>query len=84
MESEPGVEDDVNSAQGMKRQRTNADTRDETTGKQVIVGTTVGGSLNDDADAEDDRCDEHTELAPEDIGKDTVGKYTNPSTEFKD
>ena len=44
----------------------------------------MGGSLNDDTDAEDDRCDEHGKLATQSIGKDTVGEYTNPSTEFKD
>ena len=44
----------------------------------------MGGSLNDDTDAEDDRCDEDGKLATQSIGKDTVGEYTDPSTEFKD
>lgn len=50
------MEDDVKTSTeeecGMLRTDTN--TGDETTGKQVIVGTTMGGSLNDDTDAEDD------------------------------
>lgn len=66
------------------RLRTDTNTGDETTGKYVIVGTTMGGSLNDDTDAEDDRCDEDGKLAAQSIGEDTVGEYTNPSTEFKD
>jgi len=63
--------------------RTDADTCDETTSKDVFVGTTMGGGLNDDTDAEDDRGDEHAQLAAESIGKDTISKYTNPSTKFK-
>ena len=63
--------------------RTDADTGNETTGKDVIVGTTMGGRLNDDTDAEDDRGDEHAELAAEGIGEDTVGEDTDPSTKFK-
>ena len=43
----------------------------------------MGSGLNDDTDAEHDRGDEHAELAAKNIGKDTIGKYTNPSTKFK-
>ena len=75
--------DDVKTATLKGILRTDTDTRDETTGKDVIVGTTVGRSLNNDTDAEDNRGDEHAELAAESIGEDTVGEYTDPSTEFK-
>jgi hypothetical protein len=52
--------------------RTDADTSDETTGEDVVVGTTMGESLNDDTDAEDDRGDSHAELAIESIGETTM------------
>ena len=66
------------------RKRSHAQTSDKASAKNVAVGTTVGGRLHDNADAEEDTGEYDTELSPQCIGEDTVGENTDPGAKLED
>lgn len=66
------------------REGTNTKTCDESTGENVVIVASADDRLDNDTDDEEGASNDDRELSTEFIGRVTIGKHTDPGTEFQD